>query len=174
MGAGSSLPLHDTSTVIPAPTRTPVSGGSSSPTPSPGLTVSGVGDLAGGWRPAESDHGAVYKLLIEENGDAHTIGGPGPLSPVDGNKICVGSIEGENGSRFRVELGCGSLADLGGAQDSLQGTAIVEAPPESAGGMWNVLSCDEGPGVLLITWADGFQDALCRTGDTDTTADSGS
>ncbi|MGP3967383.1 hypothetical protein [Streptomyces sp. 6N223] len=166
----------DRSAATPSPTPTPTSGGGSptpspSSSPSPTPTVSGVEDLAGGWMPADSDHGAVYNLLIDEKGDADSVGSPGPYSALDEDKVCFGSIEDENDGHFRVELDCNSLDDLTGPQDSYRGTATVEASPESAGSMWEILGCDEGPGVLLITWADGYQDALCRTGDSDTTSD---
>jgi hypothetical protein len=120
--------------------------------------------------PAHSDNGAVYTLLIDENGDADSVGSPGPYSALDEDEVCFGSIEDENDDQFRVELDCNSLADLTGPQDSYRGTATVETSPESAGSMWDILDCGEGPGVLLITWADGYQDALCRTGDTDATS----
>ncbi|ONK12489.1 hypothetical protein [Streptomyces sp. MP131-18] len=119
--------------------------------------------------PAYSDNGAVYTLLIDRNGDADSVGSPGSYSALAGDEVCFGSIEDENDGQLTVELDCSSLADLRGPQDSYRGTATVETSPESAGSMWDIWDCDEGPGVLLITWEDGHQDALCRTGDTDTT-----
>ncbi|MGP4113381.1 hypothetical protein ACTWP5_21010 [Streptomyces sp. 4N509B] len=176
----------DPSAATPSPT--PTAGERPSPPPSPSPTPTptdvGVEDLAGGWMPAESDHGAVYTLLVDRNGDADSVGSPGPYSALGEDQVCFGSIEDEDedesggagagAGRFRVELECSSLADLGGPQDTYRGTATVEPAPASAGSMWDILGCDEAVGVLLVTWADGFQDALCRTSEAEATSGSGS
>lgn len=146
---------------------TPASGEESSPTPSPSSASPSprdveVEDLAGGWLPVDMGDG-VYNLIIEANGDADSVGSPGPYSALDEDEICFGSIErGDQSRRFRIELDCHLLADLEGPGESYRGTATVESPA-SAG---SLLDCEEQPGVLVITWDHGDEDVLCRTGET--------
>jgi hypothetical protein len=104
----------------------------------------------------------VYTLIIDANGDADSVGSPGPYSALGENDVCFGSVEGEEGrNEFGVELECHSLADLGGATRSYEGAVTVEPPAPVS----SVLDCEEGPGILVIAWHDGTEDALCWTGE---------
>ncbi len=109
--------------------------------------------------PVGTDDG-VYTLIIDKNGDADSVGSPGPYSPLGEDETCFGSIK-EDEEGFKVKLDCHSLDDLKGAGRPYRGTATVEALT-SADPLGN---CDEGPGVLAITWDDADQEALCRVGD---------
>ncbi|MBL1067444.1 hypothetical protein [Streptomyces sp. 7-21] len=148
----------------PQPTHPPGEQPEAEPSPTPEQVT--LADLAGGWMPAQSDGGAYYTLLIDANGDADSVGSPAPGSPLQSDAICFGSVEEEGVNQLSVELECSSLAGLEGTQESFQGTATVETAPGAAGAVGEVWECDEGPAVLRISWAQGFEDVLCWIGET--------
>ncbi|GGX00150.1 hypothetical protein GCM10010297_22690 [Streptomyces malachitofuscus] len=101
----------------------------------------------------------VYTLIIDKTGDADSVGSPDPRSVGGNSELCFGSLKGE--SRLRLELDCHTTDDLKGSGTPYRGTVTVEAPTSKS----SFMDCSKGPGVLVITWDDGDQDALCWIGD---------
>lgn len=158
------------------PTPSPTAGTDSdtsagpSPSPTPTPTDVDVADLAGGWMPADSQASAFYTLIIDENGDADSVGSPGFSATLGQDSVCFGSLEHVQRNQFQVDLDCSSLADLGGSAQPFHGTATLEPSPAIPDTMSTIMGCEEGPGMLLINWTDAGQDTLCWIGEADDAA----